>query len=233
MNIFYAPPEQINANVIKLTGQEAIHATKALRYSQGDAITVVDGAGGWYEGKVSFIAKETVQVAVQHARHKEQQQPRITLAMGIIKKRDRLEFAVEKAVELGVQEIVLFQGQHSVKQNVRTDRLESIILSAMKQSLQSWLPRLNVCRSLKAVVDMHGDSRCFVAHHEGEVVSMPELLNNESVNCVLFVGPEGGLSDEELELLEKRQAQFVKLGPTRLRAETAATCFVSGLTISR
>ena len=229
MNIFYAPPSQITESVIELTGQEAIHATKALRYSQGDAITVVDGVGGWYEGEVSFIAKETVQIAVQHTRRKEQQQPRLTLAMGIIKKRDRLEFAVEKAVELGVQEIILFQGQHSVKQNVRTDRLESIILSAMKQSLQSWLPKLTICRSLKEVTNGLSNCRYVVAHQEGEKFTTNKFLRDTSasVQYVLFVGPEGGLSEQEVSCLKEKEAQLIKLNSNRLRAETAVVSFLS------
>lgn len=227
MNIFYAPPEHINANVIELTGQEAVHATKVLRYSRSDAITVVDGAGGWYEGEVALTDGNHVQIAVQEKKQEDQLRPRLTLALGIIKKRDRLEFAVEKAVELGVQEIALFTAEHSVKQNVRTDRLEAIILSAMKQSLQCWLPKLTIYRSLNEVVKPHTDSCHIVAHQEGDALSMPEILENSSDNYVLWVGPEGGLSEDEIDLLRAHRAKFVKLGPNRLRTETAAVSFVS------
>src|SRR5699024_8939844 len=152
MNIFYAPPEQIQPDHIELTGQEAIHAAKALRYRQGDAITVVNGLGGWHEGKILSIHKKTVHIHVEKVSQQDRQQPSIVLAMGIIKKRARLEFAVEKATELGVQEIALFRGQHTVKQNVRMDRLAMTAIAAMKQSLQSWLPDIRLFHSLKDLI---------------------------------------------------------------------------------
>lgn len=227
MNIFYASSERINDNIIELSGQEAVHATKALRYSRGDVITVVDGAGGWYEGEVASADANRVQIAVQKKKYKNPQKPRLTLALGIIKKKDRLEFAVEKAVELGVQEIALFTGQHSVKQNVRNDRLEAIILSAMKQSLQCWLPKLTIYRSLKEVINAYADNRYIVAHQEGDTISMPQVWDKGSDNYVLWVGPEGGLSEAEIDLLRAHHAKFIKLGPNRLRAETAVASFVS------
>lgn len=228
MNIFYAPPEQVTENAIELTGQEAVHASKALRYRQGDAITVVDGKGGWYEGKVGLITSDRVQVTVQKAKKDQPLQPSLILAMGIIKKRDRLEFAVEKAMELGVKEIALFRGEHSVKQNIRTDRLESIILSAMKQSLQSWLPKLSVYSSLQQTTEAYANYSILVAHQDGDHIRDMDLFGPEQSNGYLMVvGPEGGLSDEEIEHLKKRNSQFISLHSNRLRAETAAVSFLS------
>lgn len=227
MNVFYAPPEQINDNVIELTGQEAVHASKALRYQRGDAITVVDGEGSWYEGEVALIARDRVQVAISKSEQKKRNQPSFSLAMGIIKKRDRLEFAVEKAVELGAKEIILFRSEHSVKQNVKADRLESIILSAMKQSLQCWLPKLRVFGSLEEMVAMYAGYDILVAHQQGEPVIDIDLSNDGTQDCLMVVGPEGGLSDNEIERLKEKRSRLVSLGPNRLRAETAVVSFLS------
>lgn len=227
MNIFYAPPEQIQAQTIELTGQEAIHASKALRYQRGDDITVVDGEGGWYEGKVSVISSESVQVAIHHTEQKPPLQPEVVLAMGIIKKRDRLEFAVEKAVELGVQEIALFRGEHTVKQNVRMDRLDSIAVSAMKQSLQSWLPKIKMNSALGDVIEAMEASVFVVADQQGKPIKKNDLYNDSNEHYTLIVGPEGGFSKRETELLKKAGGQGILLSKNRLRTETAVIALIN------
>lgn len=228
MNIFYAPPEKVTEDIIELTGQEAVHASKALRYRPGDSITVVDGKGGWYEGEVGLITSDRVQVTVEEAKRNQPLQPSLTLAMGIIKKRDRLEFAVEKAVELGVKEVVLFRGEHSVKQNIRTDRLESIILSAMKQSLQSWLPKLSVYNSLQQATETYANYNILVAHQEGRSIRDMDFFNStKSEDYLMVVGPEGGFSDSETDYLRKKEGEFISFNSNRLRAETAVVSFLS------
>ncbi|NIT58565.1 MAG: RsmE family RNA methyltransferase, partial [Aliifodinibius sp.] len=107
MNIFYAPPSQINNGFAELLDQEAIHASKVLRVREGDKLTIVDGEGGRYHGVVRRITKKSVQVEISDEQHHSRQKPHLILGMGIIKKRDRLEFAVEKAIELGAAQIAL------------------------------------------------------------------------------------------------------------------------------
>lgn len=219
MNIFYAPPSQINENVIELTGQEATHAVKVMRYREGDDITVVDGAGHRYEGQIRLITKKLVRVAVRSVQ-KRKARPKAILGMSIIKKRDRLEFAVEKAVELGIKEVALFRGEHSIKQNLRRDRIESAALSAMKQSLQAWLPGVRIFKSLKALL---GHYRCttIAAHETTQHVLQPEMIEPQE-DTLLLVGPEGGFSEQEIETMQSQDVQLVSLGDNRLRAETAA-----------
>jgi len=226
MNIFYAPPDQIQDNVVELTGQEAIHASKALRYQKGDSITVVDGIGGWYEGRIQLISNDTVRIAVQNHIIEKHPRPEVIVGMGIIKKRDRLEFAVEKAVELGVREIALFRGEHSVKQNVRADRLESIAVSAMKQSLQVWLPAIKVYKNMDDILRTYFGYKVMAAHQKGDkgFKQSPKRKDN---NTLLLVGPEGGFSQMEMELLTKENAHLISLGENRLRTETAVITFLS------
>lgn len=227
MNIFYASPEQIWADRIELTGQEAKHASKVLRYREGDAITIVDGQGGWYEGKIGRILRDTIQIRVDNKTFNEPPEPRIVMAMGIIKKRDRLEFAVEKAVELGVSELILFRSEHTIKENVRMDRLESTILSAMKQSLRAYLPSISVHGSLQKVVENYKDTQILVAHEkqEGEP-GIPVKFRNTN-NLLLLVGPEGGFAENEISLLMEYNAKIISLGSNRLRTETAVAAFLS------
>ncbi|HLR32824.1 MAG TPA: RsmE family RNA methyltransferase, partial [Fodinibius sp.] len=163
MNIFYAPPSHIHRNVAELTGQEARHASSVLRVREGDRLVVVDGRGSRYEGLVRRIAGDSVQIQLDDKRDVAPPRPELILGMGIIKKRDRLEFAVEKATELGARHIALFRSEHSIKKNVRADRMKSIVRSAMKQSLRSWLPELSVFYSVEEVIGHYPDARCLVA----------------------------------------------------------------------
>ncbi|SHF64293.1 16S rRNA (uracil1498-N3)-methyltransferase [Fodinibius roseus] len=231
MNIFYAPPSQIHHNFAELTGQEATHASKVLRVREGDRLVVVDGQGGRYEGPVERISETSLQVRLEERQQVSAPAPELILGMGIIKKRDRLEFAVEKAVELGARHIALFRSEHTIKKNVRTDRLESIALSAMKQSLRSWLPEISVFLSVEEVIERFSDVPCLMAH---EKVSSDTGGGNEAASVadkedrlLLLVGPEGGFSPTEAERAQEEGARLVSLGAYRLRAETAVVAFMS------
>ena len=227
MNIFYAPPEQVFGNRIELTGQEAKHASKVMRYREGDSIHIVDGEGGWFDCKITGITNLQIKAEVQNSKQIEAPKPEIILGMGLIKKRDRLEFAVEKAVELGVSEIALFRSRHTVKENVRMDRLENTALSAMKQSLRARLPKVSVMGSMEEVMDTFKDFHNLIAHEkkDAEPGVDPDLKSKDKL--ILLVGPEGGFSDKEIEMAAERGAEIVSLGKHRLRAETAAIAFLS------
>jgi 16S rRNA (uracil1498-N3)-methyltransferase len=228
MNIFYAPPSQINNGFIELLDQEANHASRVMRAREGDPLVVVDGRGGRYEGTIRRITKKSMQIEIDDRQQEPLPKPRLTLGLGIIKKRDRLEFAIEKATELAVVEIMLFRSDHSVKQNVRMDRLEAIAISAMKQSLRSWLPDISVYHSLEKMIEVSDYSSILAAHEEVKPdgnTGVPGDITDESM--LLLVGPEGGFSDDEIALFKDKKAQLISLGSNRLRAETAAVAFLS------
>jgi 16S rRNA (uracil1498-N3)-methyltransferase len=213
---------------IELVEQEAKHASKVMRAREGDMLTVVDGRGNWYEGIIRRKTRKTVQIEIEQSQHISPSEPALILGMGIIKKRDRLEFAVEKAVELGVSEIRLFRSEHTIKENVRMDRLESIATSAMKQSLRAWLPQISMYNSLEELIERTDDAQLLMAHEKVEPgknnISLKQL---DEDRLLLLVGPEGGFSDTEVAFAKKKGAQLVSLGSYRLRAETAAVAFLS------
>ncbi len=226
MNIFYAPPSQINNGFIELLDQEAAHASKVLRASEGDVLHVVDGQGGRYKGPIRRITKNSIQLEIEEQRKISAPNPELILGMGIIKKRDRLEFAVEKAIELGVSEIMLFRSDHSIKENVRMDRLESIAVSAMKQSLRAWLPQISLYRSLELLLDDVQDADILAAHEKVDGNGKQKIHSGRDKK-LLLVGPEGGFSDSEISMFTERDAQLVSLGENRLRTETAVVAFLS------
>lgn len=228
MNIYYAPPSQVNNGFIELLDQEATHASKVMRAREGDKLVVVDGVGGRYEGIIRRFTKKSVQLEVEDEQQIPKPKPTLILGMGIIKKRDRLEFAVEKAVELGVSQVYLFRSERTIKENVRMDRLESIVKSAMKQSLRAWLPEVTICHSLEQMLASVSDAELLVAHEKVEAAQADiDLKKLESKKILLLVGPEGGFSSDEIEWFKQEGAQLVSLGSNRLRAETAVVTFLS------
>lgn len=228
MNIFYAPPSQLSNDIIELIGQEAIHASKVMRAREGDELVIVDGQGGRYEGPIRRITDKSVQVGISQVEKIDRSNPQLILGMGIIKKRDRLEFAVEKAVELGVSQIALFRSERTVKENVRMDRLESIAISAMKQSLRAWLPEITLFRSVDALLDSFPRAVCLVADETVDKDNQKINFNDiDAKKILLLVGPEGGFSPEEIKMARSKGAEVVSLGTNRLRTETATAAFLS------
>jgi len=226
MNQFYTPGNQVGKAHLKLTGQEAKHASKVLRKSVGEEIITTDGDGNRYVGIISSVKKNEVSAEIQEIYTFKKPSVEVILALGLIKKRDRLEFAVEKAVELGVSSILLFRSDHSEPFNVRMDRINATVLSAMKQSLRVYLPGVEICESLDDLIqnrdkitnyiyaDQHGDQ------HEYETPRGRQRL-------MVVVGPEGGLSNREEKLLKQADAVRLCLGDYRLRTETAAVVLAS------
>lgn len=221
MNQFYARPEQITTTKITLTDQEAKHATKVLRKSLGDIIYITDGAGTRYKGKIDQIGKSELSAAIVERMDFKMPLPGAELCMGLIRKRDRLEFAAEKATELGVTQISLFNADHTEPFRVRVDRIEAAVLSAMKQSLRVYLPEVNVYDSLDDLLDQDL-SHSLILQADVDGKKGENIDYNNKGNIMMVVGPEGGLSERESEILAGKNAWPVSLGEYRLRAETAA-----------
>ena len=220
MNQFYAAPDQVSGSVIRLTGQEAKHASKVLRLKEGDPVRVTDGKGTVYEAIVQAVSKGELVADIRDK--KAQTRPaNVILCLGLIRKRDRLEFAAEKATELGVSGIYLFNADHTEPFKVRVDRIESAVLQAMKQSLRVFLPSVKLFESLDQLLNqIQGDADYIEAAQDGG--KFTDVAGESGRDRYLFVGPEGGLSEREINLLQERNPQRVKLGEYRLRAETAA-----------
>lgn len=227
MNLFYANPEDIHLPEVLISGQEAKHITKVLRFIEGDLLDITDGNGRKFSCKITRTYKDRVTAEVLENQSEKRRLPWVTLCMGIIKKRDRLEFAVEKAVELGVDEIVVFRGEHSQKQNVRIERLRDTALSAMKQSLRLFLPEVRVETSLiKVLYSMDKNSSIIAADETAGGSDTFENLTAGGDNVSLIIGPEGGFSKNEHEELNHRGVARYSLGEKRLRTETAALLMV-------
>ncbi|MEX2657103.1 MAG: RsmE family RNA methyltransferase [Balneolales bacterium] len=234
--LFYVSPEHIQGGRILFPGEEARHLVQVLRKRPDDVVRVTDGAGR--RMKVRLIQADKKQVTGEIMSTEEVPSgPELILAMGMIRRRDRLEFAIEKAVELGASRIVLVRSDHAENVSLKPGRIDRIIISAMKQSLHCRLPAWEERGSFHDVLAAYGDNRkVFLAHPEG--VDMEYSTNKERgdetgpgfnsvmpgaspTGCLLMVGPEGGFSEVEMEQAVTSGAQLIRLGTKRLRTETA------------
>lgn len=219
---FYAPPHAFDGDLVTLPDDEARHATRVLRMRPGDSVVVVDGAGGWHEGTL-VEAGRTVRVRVERTQ-RDVNERAVGLWLGVspLGKRDRLEFAVEKAAELGATDLVLLQSERTPPGSVKADRLEARLVAAMKQSLRCRLPALHR-HALADLVPAHADVTWLLLDQAASE-PLPAVLAraNPSRAVGLLVGPEGGFSPSEVDALRGQGALPALLGPRRLRAETAA-----------
>ncbi len=229
-NIFYTPPSRITDQRMELAGQEAHHAANVMRYSDGDQLVVVDGEGNFYRGPVIQVNSDSLVARVREHWFEDPPRPELDLGLALIKKRDRLEFAIEKGVEMGVRRFYLFPSRHAVKTKVRTNRLQTIAMQAMKQSLRPYKPEVNIAGGLSDVIQKGGERKMIVAHQgEQDITSLLETLKQEP-RLTAFIGPEGGFTSGEVNKIKDRGGEAVSLGAKRLRAETAALKIVAQLT---
>ena len=230
MNFFYTPKEYIDEQngELQLTGEEAHHLVNVLRYQTGQEVDVVDGEGNHFTGTISLIRKKEVWVDIHSVN---QQTGSLTsLALGVIKNRQRLEFAIEKAVELGAGRILLFDAMNSEKSKVRLNRIRKIVLSAMKQSLRAHLPEIQFYQSLDEVIERQREETFLVAHEKSSPIAQNPVDWAEIRRRphTVFIGPEGGFAGEEIHKLgEGHGAYIVYLGKARLRTETAVVATLS------
>ncbi len=229
MNLFFVHPEDLQEKTFTLRGQESHHASRVLRMNTGDEIHLTDGSGHALLGVIETMGRSDLSGSILQKEFLPWEGAELILALGLIRKRDRLEFAVEKAVELGVRKIILFQSDHTEKAPLKLNRLELIAQSAMKQSLRFYLPEIEYRNNLEEVLKSGRYDHMFIAHEKAD--SDQEINDHPSKGSVLLlVGPEGGFSESEVRLALAEGAEMISLGKHRLRAETAAITMISRFT---
>lgn len=227
MQLFYDP--QIQPGPHRLRPEEASHAARVLRKKVGDRLDLVDGKGGWYQARITEITKRECLVDGARVQWEESRAAHeLRLLLAPTKSIDRLEWALEKATEIGVDHIHLILTEHSERKRVRPDRLERILESAMKQSLKAWLPTLHDLRPFPEVMEelAAADAQKLLAYLGADETPALHHTYTPGGDVYLAVGPEGGFSPAEAELAARSGFHNVSLGPHRLRTETAAICAV-------
>ena len=229
MQLFYSNSIH-KGQYITLCDEEKNHCTKVLRKTTNDTIHIVDGNGNLYEARISTISKhDCVCTIVRSTPQFGAHNYKLTICVAPTKNSDRFEFFVEKAVEFGIDEIIPIRTENSERKILKPERIEKIILSAMKQSYKAYKPVLHELTDFPELLKRPINGAACIAHcYEGEKQKLPQILQHNSTICIA-IGPEGDFSEQEVaQALEKRW-QAITLGESRLRTETAAIAAVHGV----
>jgi len=231
MHTFFAP--DLLGPTYTLPEDESKHAVRVLRLGAGDAVELLDGRGGRYQAAVADANPKRCQLRI--TAH-EQVAPRsyfTHVAVAPTKNLDRMEWLVEKAVEVGVERISFLRCARSERRELKLERLEKIAISALKQSGQTWLPQLDELTDFAAFLKEVEPVTSFIAHlEEGERTDLKQVAALAPRCCVL-IGPEGDFTPAEIEQALQLGIRPVTLGASRLRTETAALAAVFTAHIAR
>lgn len=232
MELFFANPENIQADEIILDDFERKHALNVLRKSPGEPLAVTDGVGNLFRTTI-ISERPQVRLKINGREHHPLPRPKLILAVGFIRP-NRLEFILEKGTELGVSAFYLIQTAYANYATGNTDRWQKILRQAMKQSLQYYLPQVQVFASLHDFLTSSEFCTLRLAaidrNHPPLLDVLNEQFNAKPESVCLAIGPEGGFNPEEVDLFQEYGFHAVSLGKSRLRTETAA---LSGISIIR
>lgn len=218
MNIFIAT---INHTIAELTPEESWHCTKVLRFKTGDEIGLIDGKGNFYEGQLSIVNEKKCVANITFGPRVQNKHPYyLHLAIAPTKNIDRMEWLVEKAVEIGVDEITFVRCKNSERTVIKEDRLIKIAESAVKQSLQAFIPKINPLVNFTDILKTKADHK-FIAHCEENTMKHLKSFDLKNKTSLVLIGPEGDFSIEEIALAKTSGFTEISLGENRLRTETA------------
>lgn len=227
MHVFYTP--DINTDVYVLNEEESKHCIRVLRLGVGAMVYLIDGVGGLYKAEITGEHKKQVALKVVEARHEYQKRNHgLHIAIAPTKNIDRLEWFLEKATEIGIEEITPVICDRSERKIVKEDRLYKVITAAVKQSLQAYHPILNPQISLSSFLKQTNDSIKMIAHClDNEPRQFIADVAKPGKRYTILIGPEGDFTSAEIELALQNDYKPLTLGNTRLRTETAglAACF--------
>lgn len=225
MEYYYTPKEYISSSSLTIIDDEAKHLARVLRKQPGTEIFVTDGEGNLYKTLITGISKTLINCDVLE-KHNMLNEPvrKLKLYQSMLKNPDRFEFVIEKSVELGVKEIQPVITQNVInKTSDKTERWQLIALAAMKQSQRCILPKVLAPAVFEECVDSTaGELKLLADERTNSNSKDAKGLTVEAATIDLFIGPEGGFSEEELKYAESRKFTILNLGPRKFRSETAA-----------
>lgn len=226
---FYITESPAVSSLLTLSEDNSKHIVQVLRMQEAELLRLTDGKGNIYDATIISAHKKHCEVKITGSQFAERSPVKVCIAVSPVKNNSRFEWFLEKATEIGVHEIVPLICKRTEKQHLRFDRLNGILISAMLQSQQAWLPVLHEgIKFEKFTEDLKNDaSQKFIAHcDDQQKFSLREELNQATDQPIsqrtILIGPEGDFTKEEIELALQNNFKPVTLGSTRLRTETAA-----------
>ncbi|WP_179020108.1 16S rRNA (uracil(1498)-N(3))-methyltransferase [Winogradskyella forsetii] len=222
MQLFYNPNISETTTSFNFDKDESRHIAKVLRKKAGDVLHITNGKGWLFTAEITLAEQKNCRVSITSKSFQPKRNFNLHLAVAPTKMNDRYEWFLEKATEMGIETITPIICDHSERKVVKTERFEKIIQSAMKQSLQCYLPNLNAPIAFKDFLNQDFEGQTFIAHcEETDKKSLKSELKS-ATDCTILIGPEGDFSVKEIEMALANNFIPVTLGETRLRTETAA-----------
>ena len=228
MHVFYTPDLQDQAQYT-LNEEESKHCSRVLRLSVGDTVFLIDGRGGLYEAEIVNESKKHVELRITKTTEAYQKRNHhLHIAIAPTKNIDRVEWFLEKATEIGIDEVTPIICERSERKIVKEDRLQKVITAAVKQSLQAYHPVLNPAITYTELLRQQTTASKLIAHciDDSQRHFIKDLVQPHG-NYLMLIGPEGDFSPQEISYALEQGFMPVTLGATRLRTETAAlaACF--------
>lgn len=221
MQLFYT--ENISGKSATFDNEESLHGIKVLRLRNGDPITFTNGSGSLFEGIITSDDLHKMQAEIITVNPEYGKKPyRLHLAVSPLKNADRFEWLIEKAVEIGVDEITPLLCERTEKPGIRRERILKLIISSMKQSLKCSCPKLNEPMKLSEFISETHHENKIIAHcnPDSERTAITEVIK-PSGDYLIVIGPEGDFTTDEVELAVMKGFTPVHIGSHRLRTETA------------
>ncbi|MCH7770152.1 MAG: 16S rRNA (uracil(1498)-N(3))-methyltransferase [Bacteroidetes bacterium] len=215
IELFYSPRENISGETISLTGDEFKHAVKVMRSKIGDTIYITNGYGLIFKTEVLSIDKDNLSAKIVETIKTENKFENIFFCIPKLKNPGRFKFVIEKCVELGVTNFIIYESNRTIAIGTNIERWEKIALSAMKQSLRAYLPKIQLVNDLSNIAELNGEKIIFEQNAEKNF----KFNNDRGIKYYFVFGPEGGLTDVEIQLFESEE--IYTLSGNRLRSETA------------
>ena len=222
MQLFYSPDIDTNTSAFTFSQEESNHIIRVLRKKTDDVLHITNGQGLIFEAKIKDAHPKKCSVQIISETKKHRKRHWLHVAVAPTKSNDRFEWFLEKATEIGIDEITPIICDRSERRTVKYDRLEKVVQSAMKQSLRAYLPHLNEAISLKQFLDQKQRGLLFIAHcGDQEKVDLKRRIAPDH-DVTVLIGPEGDFSDAEITSAKEKGFLGASLGDARLRTETAA-----------
>jgi len=220
MHIFYTP--ELSGNTYSLDESESKHCIRVLRLEQGDEIILVDGRGGYFTAEiVDPNPKKCTVLVIKSELNFGLQNFQIHIAIAPTKNIESIEWFLEKATEIGISHITPLLCRFSERKEIKTDRLEKVMISAMKQSLKAYLPQLDPLTKFTDFISRPFEGQKFIAHCEDQHRDILKKMIIPNKNYLILIGPEGDFSSDEIKMAIEAGFHPVSLGDSRLRTETA------------
>ncbi len=229
VELYFSEHISQSSGKIYISGDEARHIVRVMRHSEGDQIFVTAGKGKFYRTKITGIGKNEIVADIINIKGYDDKFKNIYFCIPILKNFDRLEFALEKSVELGVTNFIIYRAKRSGPKNPKLERWQKIVTAAMKQSLRSYLPEISYRENLS---DLQNERIIFFDQNADEKTFdwLENNVKNNLLEKTFFVfGPEGGLTEDEMKNFPT--SKKLQLTKNRLRSETAIITFAALLNL--